>query len=66
VTYLDPVWRGVGESVAALNQRVHDVIEAQLAFGRAGSRSDRPRARSSGAEIDVPADQEVDPGRLGP
>ncbi len=35
VTYLEPVWPRVGESVAALNQRVRDVVEAQLAFGRA-------------------------------
>jgi hypothetical protein len=35
VTYLDPIWPRVGESVAALNQRVRDVVAAQLAFGRA-------------------------------
>lgn len=35
VTYLDPVWPRVGESVEALNRRVRDLIEAQLAAGRA-------------------------------
>jgi long-chain acyl-CoA synthetase len=35
VTYLDPVWPRVGESVATLNRRVRDMIEAQLAGGRA-------------------------------
>jgi long-chain acyl-CoA synthetase len=42
VTYLDPVWPRVGESVAALNQRVRDMIEAQLAAGRAQESLDRP------------------------
>ena len=42
VTYLDPVWPRVGESVAALNRRVRDMIEAQLAAGRAGESLDRP------------------------
>jgi len=34
VTYLEPVWPRVGESVAALNARVRDVIAAQLDGGR--------------------------------
>jgi 1-acyl-sn-glycerol-3-phosphate acyltransferase len=47
VTYLDPVWPRVGESVAALNQRVRDVIAAQLAFGR--SRKSLGQSPSPGA-----------------
>ena len=45
VTYLDPVWPRVGEPVAALNQRVRDLVAAQLAGGRAaGSLGPAPSA----------------------
>ena len=49
VTYLDPVWPRVGESVAALNQRVRDVVAAQLAVGRTRESlgQSQSRARSS-------------------
>jgi long-chain acyl-CoA synthetase len=47
VTYLDPVWPRVGESVAALNQRVRDVVAAQLAGGRAHELLDRVPPRSA-------------------